>query len=688
MADAPPVPSPAGPSPAESGVGERLDAALDSLQRDWATRTRVLTGLLDQARRRVAQLKVAAVPAEDRASVPACSAAMVEGLAALDRQLEAIYDVLHLVPRPPARVARVSLGKLGEDVVREWAPVLAARGWELDVAVAQDPGVALGNVEGLRSLVARVISTMLQGAAAGRLVVWVGADGGTPGLRLSCDCAVTLAPTVVLVWEGLAAAMGLVLRLRGDAASFSVWVGHAEGLGSREDSSALPLAGRTLGIRARPGLQEVLTAQLQGLGAAVLALGPEGPADRLDAVLLESAAADSPAVSAAELAAFEARQVPVACLGSVREAHAARCRLLRRPVFREDLCQWILGASQRSAGERRAVGSVVVLAPDGPARAADCAALAAAGLEAVGLPAALPLPSLPPDCALAVLGSSSAAAPARLAGALRAALREEVPVVQRHTGLPLEAGAGESLGAGLSMVSLVAPWLGHLPRLLVVDDDESARQLILLRLRRAHCPHVRLACNGREAEAVFGWWRPQLVLLDQEMPGDRGEAVAARLRERSRGWSSAPRIVLVTGHGPAVLEGQAGGVGFETVLRKPVRRSELEALLAEVGPVLRPAEQTPAGDSGMAALVGLYLDEFAGGLAAMQRACRAGDPELLRETAHRFKGTGTAYGFPVITQISEAIENHARQAAFGPASRLLVSAAVWLDHARQLASSG
>lgn len=96
-------------------------------------------------------------------------------------------------------------------------------------------------------------------------------------------------------------------------------------------------------------------------------------------------------------------------------------------------------------------------------------------------------------------------------------------------------------------------------RCLVVDDDDSPRELIVRVLRRAGhrvegAPDMDAAREYLEGEEV------DVVLLDLEMPGTRGAAAIAAVRERC----PTARILVVSGHDDprhviAALEGGADG---------------------------------------------------------------------------------------------------------------------------------
>ncbi len=72
-------------------------------------------------------------------------------------------------------------------------------------------------------------------------------------------------------------------------------------------------------------------------------------------------------------------------------------------------------------------------------------------------------------------------------------------------------------------------------KILVVDDDLDIRSMVELRLEMAGY-EVVFATDGRTGVEVAFVEQPDLVLLDKEMPGMDGPAVAQELR--TRGFTS------------------------------------------------------------------------------------------------------------------------------------------------------
>ena len=69
-------------------------------------------------------------------------------------------------------------------------------------------------------------------------------------------------------------------------------------------------------------------------------------------------------------------------------------------------------------------------------------------------------------------------------------------------------------------------------KILVIEDDEDIRTIVVTRLKRASCETI-VAANGQDGLRRFYGDRPDLVVLDISMPVMDGWQVLERLREVS-----------------------------------------------------------------------------------------------------------------------------------------------------------
>ena len=110
-------------------------------------------------------------------------------------------------------------------------------------------------------------------------------------------------------------------------------------------------------------------------------------------------------------------------------------------------------------------------------------------------------------------------------------------------------------------------------KILVADDDESVRELIQEYMEEKGFK-VITAVNGTEAVALEEELRPDLVILDVEMPVMDGFKACKIIRERRSGIHYVPIIFLsgVLAEGIVVTGLQAGGDDY---IRKPFELPEL-----------------------------------------------------------------------------------------------------------------
>lgn len=122
---------------------------------------------------------------------------------------------------------------------------------------------------------------------------------------------------------------------------------------------------------------------------------------------------------------------------------------------------------------------------------------------------------------------------------------------------------------------------------LVVDDDSTFGTLLAERMRDfGH--DAGLVANGAEAVAQVAARRPDLVVLDCEMPVMDGITAARRIRDLP-GCADLP-LVMISGSSDAGARGEAAAAGIRHYLPKPVSLPALDRLLDEVA-----AARSPGG---------------------------------------------------------------------------------------------
>lgn len=120
------------------------------------------------------------------------------------------------------------------------------------------------------------------------------------------------------------------------------------------------------------------------------------------------------------------------------------------------------------------------------------------------------------------------------------------------------------------------------PRVLVVDDFDDGR-LIIRRLLEAKGLRVIEAANGEEAVEAVRRERPDLVLMDLNMPKMDGLMAAQQIRELKGVCSGVP-MVAVTAYDYYGMKEAAEEAGCDAYVAKPIDEAEFERTLRRLLP--------------------------------------------------------------------------------------------------------
>jgi DNA-binding response OmpR family regulator len=133
----------------------------------------------------------------------------------------------------------------------------------------------------------------------------------------------------------------------------------------------------------------------------------------------------------------------------------------------------------------------------------------------------------------------------------------------------------------------------RLGRVLVIDDHDDLRALLRAVLERAG-HEVSTAADGREALRAFFERRPDVVLLDIDLPAPNGWTILSRIRE----LSDVP-VLLLTGQDGDLEKLRAFSLGADDYVTKPFSAGEVAARVGALMKRLRHVDAPDVDDDGL-----------------------------------------------------------------------------------------
>jgi len=146
--------------------------------------------------------------------------------------------------------------------------------------------------------------------------------------------------------------------------------------------------------------------------------------------------------------------------------------------------------------------------------------------------------------------------------------------------LPVRAVEAAPEGGRLPASRLVGIDSEHIPRVLVVDDHDQSR-LLLRKLLQKIGFEIEEAINGEEALARVRNWRPDVVLMDVDMPIMDGIEAARRIKAGEAG-EPIPKVLALEASTFTSDRAPTEDNGCDAVIDKPVGETELSENLAEL----------------------------------------------------------------------------------------------------------
>jgi CheY-like chemotaxis protein len=118
-------------------------------------------------------------------------------------------------------------------------------------------------------------------------------------------------------------------------------------------------------------------------------------------------------------------------------------------------------------------------------------------------------------------------------------------------------------------------------RILVVDDELDARQIIMTILQRSGAD-VRTAISVTAAMQTMDTWRPDVLISDIGLPVEDGYALIDRIRSRSAQQGGQIPALAVTAYARKEDRARILAAGYQLHVPKPVEPRELVKAIANL----------------------------------------------------------------------------------------------------------
>jgi two-component system, chemotaxis family, chemotaxis protein CheY len=115
------------------------------------------------------------------------------------------------------------------------------------------------------------------------------------------------------------------------------------------------------------------------------------------------------------------------------------------------------------------------------------------------------------------------------------------------------------------------------PRVLIVDDSPVSRKLLLKLLPAGWASETAQAGNGQEALAAIAAQRPDVVLLDLNMPVMDGYEFLQSLTVHPE----PPVVIVMSGDVQPIARERAVALGASAFVKKPLSTQAIEAALRQ-----------------------------------------------------------------------------------------------------------
>jgi len=130
-------------------------------------------------------------------------------------------------------------------------------------------------------------------------------------------------------------------------------------------------------------------------------------------------------------------------------------------------------------------------------------------------------------------------------------------------------------------------------RVLVIDDEEDARELLSIALTQTGA-EVKTAATSRAALNILNHWKPNVIVSDIGMPGEDGYDFIRTVRAREAEDGGTIPALALSGYARPADAARARLAGYQMHIAKPVLPSDLVIAIANLVAEASVRAQSPA----------------------------------------------------------------------------------------------
>jgi two-component system sensor histidine kinase/response regulator len=249
-----------------------------------------------------------------------------------------------------------------------------------------------------------------------------------------------------------------------------------------------------------------------------------------------------------------------------------------------------------------------------------------------------------------------------------------------------KAGTFATSSAGSEAVCVETP--GLRPLRILIAEDNRVNQAVAMGMLREQGHTIRLAVNGREAVCLYKRERPDLILMDVQIPELDGIGATREIRGAEKASGQHTPIIAMTAYAMSGDSERCLVAGMDAYLSKPLSK---ERLLTTIASVLgksdprgaRAAPTTPLPDRStlldnldgdmvlLDQLTTLFKQNTPTYLVQMRRAIKERDGLALEKLAHTLVGSLGIFRAYRATDITMTLQAAGKSQDFEEAGRHL-----------------